>query len=300
MTSTPATAASALFESIARPSGGFAMVALDGRASMRAILRDAERPYDEPDQRAFKAMVARTLGPHASALLCDTITGDGAIEVTRDELPDTGLIVAVDDFTEGRFGPLEDSRLDADAMAPAVAQGGVSALKVYLFWRPEQSAAERTAGAQEFVERCAELGVLSVLEGVITVPVGDPAYDDALVQAAEEFGAFGPDVYKTQLPTCGRAEYDEIERQARRVTDAVGAPWVVLSNGVPTERFADAVGAACRGGASGFLAGRGAWRAAVSAEDPAAELASDGIGRLEALAAVVDANARPWHEATRR
>jgi len=300
MTSTVDISETALFETIARPSGGFAMVALDGRASMRAILRDAGQPFEESDQRAFKAMVARVLGPSASALLCDTVTGDAAIDVTRERLDDTGLIVAVDEFTEGRFGPLEASALDGAAMAPAVARGGVSALKVYLFWRPEQPKAQRLAGAREFVERCAELGVLSVLEGVITVPVGDPAYDDALVQAAEEFGSFGPDVYKTQLPTCGRADYDEIERQARRVTNAVGAPWVVLSNGVPTERFADAVGAACRGGASGFLAGRGAWRAAVSAGNPEEELASDGVSRLEALAAVVDAHARPWHQATSR
>lgn len=300
MPSTPDAAKTPLFESISRPSGGFAMVALDGRASMRAILRDAGQPFDEPDQRAFKAMVARNLGPHASALLCDTITGDGAVAVTRDELPDTGLIVAVDDFTEGRFGPLQDSRLDQAAMGPAVALGGVSALKVYLFWRPEQSAEERVRGAREFVDGCAELGVLSVLEGVITVKAGDPAYDDALVQAAEEFGAFGPDLYKTQLPTSGLADYDEIERQARRVTDAVGCPWVVLSNGVPTERFPEAIGASCRGGASGFLAGRGAWRAAVSAENPEAELASDGVARLEALASVVDTYARPWTEAARR
>ena len=289
----------ALFDSIARPDGGFAMVALDGRASMRAILRDAGQPHDESDQRAFKATVARVLGPHASALLCDTITGDDAIQVAQG-LGDTGLIVAVDDFTEPRFGPLQDSKLDEAAMAPAVARGGVSALKLYLFWRPEESYEERVEGAKTFVEGCAELGVLSVLEGVITVPVGDPAYDDALVRAAEEYGGLAPDLYKTQTPTCGKGDDATIEQQAARITEAVGAPWVVLSNGVPNDRFGDAVAAACRGGASGFLAGRGAWRAAVSAPDPAAELATGGVARIDRLVAAVDANARPWHAAVTR
>ena len=286
-----------LFEAIARDSGGFAMLALDGRASMRAILRDAGRPHEDADQSAFKAMVAGTLGPQASAVLCDTLTGAAAIDVVRESPGGTGLIVAVDDFTEPRFGPLQDSRLDLDAMAPAVARGGVHALKVYLFWRPEESKEERVAGAKEFVERCNDLGVLSVLEGVITVPAGDPRFDDCLVQAAAEFGAFGPDVYKTQMPTVGQGDDESIQTQAARVTEAVGAPWVVLSNGVPTARFADGIAASCRGGASGFLAGRGAWRAAVTAPDPAEELRTTGVARFAELAAVVDAHARPWRQA---
>jgi sulfofructosephosphate aldolase len=57
------------------------------------------------------------------------------------------------------------------------------------------------------------------------------------------------------------------------------------------------VAASCRGGASGLLAGRGVWRAALATDDPEAELATHGRQRLRALLDVVDAEARPWRSA---
>lgn len=273
------------------------MVALDGRESMRGILRDAGLPHEDPDLREFKALVANNLGPVASALLCDTHTGDLAIKVTQTDQPLTGLIVAVDHFTEPRFGPLKDSHLDQEAVQAAGGITGLNALKLFIFWRPDESPQSRQADAQGFVDACRDLGVLSILEGVITVPVDDPAFDDALVRAADEFSRYSPSVYKTQMPTLGTGDPERIERESARVTDAIGAPWVVLSNGVPDGAFVSGVAASCRGGASGFLAGRGAWRPAVTAPNPAQELATEGRRRLAELSAVVDSSARPWRNA---
>jgi sulfofructosephosphate aldolase len=261
---------------------------------MRALFRDAGRPDSDDDLAAFKTLTAREVGGSASAVLCDPMYGNAAIEVMRTEHPGTGLIVAVDHFDEPRYGPLRESSLDLDAMDRAVAGGGVSALKLYLFWRPGADHPFLADDARRFVERCHELGVLALLEGVVTAAPGDPAFDDSLVRAAEQMGALGPDVYKTQLPTFGRGDDESVERQARRVSDAIGVPWVVLSNGVAPERFETALAAACRGGASGLLAGRGVWRAALSSPDPSRELATSGRSRLQTLIDVVDANARPW------
>jgi sulfofructosephosphate aldolase len=283
----------AAFQAIARPRGGFAIVADDGRESLRGILTRAGRPADDADLTAFKTLVAEQLGPVASALLVDLVYGSPSLDALERSVPSCGRIVAVDTFHEERLGPLEATSLDRARMTPEVA-ARAHALKFYIHWRPEQPASERAEEVRAFVEGCAALGVLSVLEGVVKLPGEDPRFDDALVAAAEEFGAFGPDVYKTQVPTFGRDGVEAIERESRRVTDAVGAPWVALSNGVAVDRFPDAVSAVCRGGASGFLAGRGAWSPAVSAEDPAAELASAGRERLAELAERVDRDARPW------
>ena len=82
------------------------------------------------------------------------------------------------------------------------------------------------------------------------------------------------------------------------MTEAIGRPWVVLSAGVPVERFPAAVEAAGRGGASGFLAGRGVWGPAIRTADPAAALVTDGRARLEELLAIADALARRrWDDA---
>lgn len=283
-----------LYNAIARPSGGLCMVALDARESMRGLFRDAARPDSDGDLSAFKQVVAREMAPLASAVLCDPTYGQAAMQVLRDEHPTTGLIVAVDRFEEPRYGPLRESALDPNAMAVAVAAGGVSALKLYLFWRPDAEVHFRKDDARHFVEGCHDLGVLALLEGVVTGDADDPSFNDSLIRAAEEMGALTPDVYKTQVPTLGRADDEVIERESRRLSDAVGVPWVVLSNGVASERFSSAVAAACRGGASGVLAGRGVWRAALSSPDPAQELAAGGRTRLQVLVDIVDQHARPW------
>ena len=63
---------------------------------------------------------------------------------------------------------------------------------------------------------------------------------------------------------------------------------MVLSNGTPRERFDDAAVAACRGGASGFLAGRALWSGFLGLTDPTAALEAVGRPRLRTLAARVD------------
>jgi sulfofructosephosphate aldolase len=73
-------------------------------------------------------------------------------------------------------------------------------------------------------------------------------------------------------------------------------PWVVLSNGVELDNFPGAVEAACKAGASGFLAGRAIWSDLVLEDDPAPRLREVALPRLERLAAIVDAHGRPWRQ----
>jgi sulfofructosephosphate aldolase len=276
---------------LARPNGAFAMMAIDGRESTRKILRDAGKAHGDGDLSAIKVDIARELGAGASAILCDPVYGTESMRIVRDELPGTGLIVAVDRFTEPRFGPLQESELDEAAMDAAAAFGGVDALKLYLYWRPGADHASVLAQAQRFVERSRELGVLSLLEGVVPLGADAPDFDAHLVEAAAAFGALRPDVYKTQAPTLGQGALDEIEAVSRRLTDAAGVPWVVLSNGVSDSRFPEVVAAVCRGGASGFLAGRGVWRAAAESDDRA-DFVARGRARLAELVEVEDREVR--------
>ena len=64
-----------LYESIARPGGGFAMVALDARESMRGLFRDAGHPDEDHDLSDFKELAAREVAAGASAVLCDPCMG---------------------------------------------------------------------------------------------------------------------------------------------------------------------------------------------------------------------------------
>src|SRR5262249_98519 len=155
-----------------------------------------------------------------------------AMSRLRSEHPGTGLLVAADRFREGPFGPLEESRLDVASMHRSVALGGVSALKLYLFWRPEGRPKCHLDDARPFVDEAHALDVLALIEGVVTDTSAE-GFDDALTRAAESMCSVRPDIYKTQLPTLGGGDDEAVERGARRVSEAAGGvPWVVLSNGV--------------------------------------------------------------------
>jgi sulfofructosephosphate aldolase len=70
----------------------------------------------------------------------------------------------------------------------------------------------------------------------------------------------------------------------------------VLSQGVEPDDFPHAVEAACRGGASGCLAGRALWTAALPADDPTELVREWSVPRLRELNRIVDEYGRPWRE----
>jgi sulfofructosephosphate aldolase len=148
--------------------------------------------------------------------------------------------------------------------------------------------------SRRFVELAAKHGLLSVLEPVVRVP--EERREEAIVEAARELGAVRPALYKCQVPLAGRGDPEEITRWSREVDAVLPCPWVVLSQGVDPADFPRAVEAACRGGASGMLAGRAVWTATLGEDDPTEALRKHSVPRLEELAAIVDAHGRPWNE----
>ena len=270
-------------DAIARPSGTFAMVAMDQRESLRTMFR--EHGYDATDERMarFKESVARELAPHASGFLID---GDHLATV-EPHVP-KGLILAVDVLDQEQGAAVEDTSLDED-VRPAAA---VVALKLLVIWRDDHRRDERIELSRRFVELAASLGLLSVLEPVVR----HADREWAIVEAARELGALQPSLYKCQVPLEGKGDPTEIAARAREIDAALPVPWVVLSQGVAPDDFPSAVEASCRGGASGFLAGRALWTATLGAEDPAELLHSQSVPRLQRLSAIVDEHARPWRE----
>jgi sulfofructosephosphate aldolase len=70
----------AQLDAIARPSGAFAMVAMDQRESLRTMFRDAGADRaDDAAMTAFKLAVASELGDRASGFLIDRTFGFDAV-----------------------------------------------------------------------------------------------------------------------------------------------------------------------------------------------------------------------------
>lgn len=278
-------------DALARESGTFLMVAMDQRESLRTMLAQHHEDADEARMVRFKLAVARELGPYASGFLIDRHYAYE--EIVRDRLlpPTCGLILAADALEQPRGGIVEDTELDTGVAAIIAPE--VVALKLLVIWRDHAERARRVDTARRFVELARSRGLLSVLEPVVRGPEGFDR-EVAIVEAATDLGAVGCDLYKCEVPTHGMGEPDEITEWSRRIDAAVPCPWVVLSQGVEPARYPAAVEAACRGGASGMLAGRAVWTATLAADDPTALLRELSVPRLQELGAIVDTHGRPW------
>jgi sulfofructosephosphate aldolase len=171
----------------------------------------------------------------------------------------------------------------------------VAALKLLVIWRDDAERTRRIEMSEAFSGLAREHGLLSVLEPVVRGPEGFDR-EGAIVEAARELSVTGCDLYKCQVPLAGQGDPAEITRWAREIDAATACPWVVLSQGVAPADFPAAVEAACKGGASGMLAGRAVWTATLAADDPTELLRERSVPRLEQLAAIVDAHGRPWRE----
>ena len=283
-----------LLDPLRRPSGAFAMLAVDQREALRAMMTEAAgaaSPVDDEALIRFKLDAARILSPHASAVLIDRqFAFDRAIEagVVADGC---GLISSADLFVpaHGQFvGEVEIDRLVDPARV--CDQGGV-ALKLLILHRPDQPSDGRMSMVEEFVGLCAGAGLASIIEPVCRPPLDDSVpwdHDDAIIDAARELGVLGADLYKGEMPLHGSGAEAEMLERCAAVDDAVDSPWVILSSGVAEADFARAIELACAEGASGFLAGRAVWASCLNTRDITGCLAGPAVDRLERFAAIAD------------
>jgi len=270
-------------DQLARPSGTFAMVAMDQRESLRTMLREHGHEADDARIARFKQAVAQELAPYASGFLIDA----DHLDTVAPHVPQ-GLILAVDVLDQAEGAAVEDTSLDVN---PADDER-VVALKLLVIWRDDERRAQRVDLARRFVELAESRGLLSVLEPVVR----HEEREWAIVEAARELGATRPSLYKCQVPLEGKGDAVEITRHAREIDATLPVPWVVLSQGVAAPDFPAAVEASCKGGASGFLAGRALWTATLEADDPTAILRERAMPRLRQLGEIVDAYGRAWRE----
>jgi sulfofructosephosphate aldolase len=272
-----------------RPSGGLALLAIDQRESLRTLMAGKGLPSENTDITAFKVLVTSVLSPHASGLLIDPLYGLGAVLDCGALASTCGLIVAADYLIQLPGEPPSESELDESLDLASFVAAGAVGLKLLVLWERDRFRDRRLEMTRTFVARCAELGVLSIVEGIVRGPIdGEWDRDGDVIEAAREFGQLQPDLYKAEVPTLGRGVPMEMERLASGITDALPCPWVALSAGVDADAFPAAIEAVCRGGASGFLAGRGIWAPSIRETDLPSSLVVDAIPRLLALVEIVD------------
>jgi len=283
---------------LARPSGALAMVAVDQREALRGMFA-AHQSTPVPDSQLtqFKVDVARELSPFASALLVDQEFGIDAIINQKALTGGCGLIAAADLLVGPPGGAATDTAIDPDVDPIRMRNIGSVGLKFLILWRNDESPDVRAQLVEDFNKLCTVSGLPSIIEIIVKAPTDTSKNfnrEEELIIAAKEAATWKPDLYKAEVPFHGEGDLSAITKNAERISEAIGAPWVVLSNGVKQPFFKDAVKACAIGGASGFLAGRAVWADIVGSSDIPKALREVSIPRLEALAEVVDTYAKPW------
>jgi sulfofructosephosphate aldolase len=276
---------------LARPSGAFAMLAVDQREGLRAMMAEfQDGPVTDRQMSDFKMAALRALTPHASAALLDReLAWDRAV-AERAVAPGCALIAAADVLLPGPGELVAESRIDEAVVPAKVRADGAAALKLLVIWRPDEPPEPRIALVDDFVARCRAAGLVSIVEPVCRKRRDGQAWNTAegILPAARELGGRGADIYKAEMPLFGKGPEAEVRRACAELTRTVTGPGVVLSSGVEPDAFPQAVEWACREGASGFLAGRAVWRTVLGQPDIEAALRQDAVPRLQRLAEVVD------------
>ena len=279
------------FDALTRPSGAFAMLAIDQRESMRAMFGEyQDAPVSDQQLTDFKLAALRALTPLASAVLIDRQFAWRQAVDLKAVAPGCGLIAAADDFIPSADEIVSDVRIDDEVSPQAVKADGAVALKLLVLWRPDESAEARRKMVLDFIGRCRSADLLSIIEPVSRKPRDGRAWDvnDGIQAAAEELGDLGADLYKAEVPLHGKGGERAVREASARLTRTIQGQWVVLSSGVSPDDFPQAVEWACREGASGFLAGRAVWRNVIGSPDVNRALVDDAATRLARLCEVVD------------
>ena len=281
------------------PGGGFAMLALDQRESLRRMFPAVDgREASDEQLRRFKATATRVLAPRASAVLLDR---PFAVTGTRPEaLGAASLILAADVLDQPPGEAVAGSHLDPLVTPEFIGRVGAVAVKFLVVWRPDGRTGERAGLVASFLDVARAAGVASLVEAVVRPPAGQDWAGDierhaAILQAAREISTLGGSIYKAEVPGYAPGDVSLVREQAQRLSEIVPGPWVVLSNGVAPADFPDALREACRGGARGFLAGRAIWGDTVADADTLDALTRRSAPRLDALAGIVarESAARP-------
>mgnify|MGYP002630364086 FL=1 len=283
---------------LARPSGALAMVAVDQREALRGMFA-AHQPGPIPDSQLtqFKVDVARELSPFASALLVDQEFGIDEIINQKALKNGCGLIAAADLLVGPAGGAATDTAIDPDIDPIRMRDIGSVGLKFLILWRNDESPDVRAKLVDDFNQLCKVSELPSIIEIIVKPPTdSSKAFnrEEELIIAAREASAWKPDLYKAEVPFHGEGDLNLVTKNAEKISEAIGSPWVVLSNGVKQPFFNNAVKACAMGGASGFLAGRAVWADIVGATDIPKALREVSIPRLEQLAEIVDTHAKPW------
>lgn len=290
--------------------GIFTILALDQRGSLKEAINKAD-PESVPYETIvdLKREFVGTLLPHASAILLDPVFGVPHTTYSGALPGNKGVLVS---WEETGYTVKEQARGTAGLegwSVEKIKRVGASAVKVLLYYHPEASnAREQEAMVAKVGEECAKHDIAFFLEPMsYTIDKNRPKESkefrrgEVVIETCRRLGPLGVDILKIELP--GDPKHDDeaqLLKYSQGVSEVSPLPWVLLSAGQDYADFKRQVEITCRGGASGFLAGRAIWKEAVklTGAERTKFLRETSTARLKELTEIANKTATPWTKRT--
>jgi tagatose 1,6-diphosphate aldolase len=295
-------------QQISDNTGRFTMIAMDQRGSLQKMLHpENPKAATYGEMEAVKLGVTEALAPHASGYLLDPEYGVGPA-INRFALPGrTGLLVSLETSGYEKKGNWRLTTLLEGWNVEKVKRLGASAAKLLIFFNPDaprEIVDHQSKVVQGVADECRRLDLAFVCEPMsYPVDESDESFAhhkaDTIIRTAEALSPLGLDVLKAEFPGDPKVTTnpEELRKNCERLSRATKVPWVVLSAGADFPVFRGLVETACRGGASGFLAGRAIWKDAFrekTLESQMAYVRTQGVKNFQDLADLAHRYARPW------
>lgn len=275
--------------------GGFALLALDQREALRGMLPVSadDSAASDAELVAYKESALAILSPHVPGVLLDLDFGVPGGQRPSVLAPRCNIILAADSLHSAPGQGASATTFDDRITPSLVRQVGAVAVKILVIWRSTR--AERDAGrtlVDRFLELADATDMAAFVEGIVRPAEGTEWRSheercDAILTAAQDLSP-GADVYKAEAPGYLPGDLSRVTDQSHQISNAIAVPWVVLSNGVRADEFAEVVRLTCAAGGSGFLAGRAIWADTTGESDPTPSLRERSVPRLERLREIVE------------
>ncbi len=290
---------------------GFVRVAAIDHPENYLALFDADlSQVSDAEVVRSKLELIEAMAPAATAVLLDPVWSFGHAVLAASVPPGVGLISGLEllAYSPEGFGTETVVRPQWDAAA--LARLGTDAAKLVVFYRAElaEVSATQLDLVRDIVAQCAEAQLPLVVEP-LWYPLEGESLDDpevraarteAIVSAAGTFAALGADVMKVEFPGYLHTDEDRVAaaEACRRLGEAVGVPWVLLSASATFEQFREQLRIAADAGACGFMAGRAIWGDGVGRfeEERRSQGARTAAARLRELHDVLREHGRGWQQ----
>lgn len=284
--------------------GIFAVAAIDHRDALTAAhARAGLEPPTREQAARFKAAVIRALAPHATGVMLDPEAGGLALASGAPGPAPVVMPLEAQGYSDVEAGRVSTFLPD---WSPARAlESGASACKLLLPYRPDHNASAtlQDAVVARAVEACHAAGLPLIVEPIAYPLPSEDATSLAanlgpiVLASVERLRPLGSDILKLQFPRAAAAA--EEASWCAQIDAACGeTPWVLLGGGGDAKGFARDVEVSCTAGASGFIAGRTLWQAALGLDGAALveRLESECVPLVRRLRALAEAHARPWRQ----